>query len=210
MFETLSSQQHQGSYNPSSLMCFICNRLLVTQIPLVACQCTQLEGKSSDMNLQRNIFSCLNMVLCRKLLTFTLFIQACFVLLCLQLKGGLSRDYFLFSLLKNTVNIQERQINSQLKEKFPQAVFIFFSISHNRSIVFFIARQRKYNLLLYYWGFLWITFSMYSAVYISHVHFSKEYVKHMGFGSQKWFNFSFSYAFSIKTEISFFGEGIFL
>lgn len=81
------------------------------------------------MSLQRKIFSCLNMVLCRKLLAFALFIQACFVLLCLQRKLVLSRDFFLFGLLKSTVNIQEGYTNSQLREKFPQAIFIFF-LSH--------------------------------------------------------------------------------
>lgn len=81
VFETLNSQQDMGNDTPSSLMCCNCNRLLVTEIPLVACQCTQLEGRNSDMSLQRKIFSCLNVVLCRKLLTFTLFIPACFALL---------------------------------------------------------------------------------------------------------------------------------
>lgn len=126
---------------------------MVTEIPLAACQRAQLEGRSSDMSLQRKIFSCLSIVLCRKLIAFTLFIQACFGLLCLQLKAVLRRVYFLFSLLKNTVNIQKGYTNSQLREKFAQTIFIFFSVSHNRSIVFFIARQRKYNFLLYYWGF---------------------------------------------------------
>lgn len=178
MFETLNSQQDQGNGTTSSLMCCNCNRLLVTEIPLVACQCAQLEGRSSDMSLQRKTFCCLNMVLCRKLLAFTLFIQACFVLLCLQLKVVLSRDYFLFSLLKNTVNIQEGYTNSQLREKIPQAVFIFFSVSHNRSIVYFNARQRKYNLHLYYCFFVDDIFYVFS-----HVHFSDEYVKHVGFES---------------------------
>lgn len=53
-------------------------------------------------------------------------------------------------------------------------------------------------------------FSMYSAVYISHVLFSNEYVKHVGFESLKQFNFSFSYTFSIQTEMNLVDEGIFL
>lgn len=126
-------------------MCCNCNKLLVTEIPLVACQCTQLEGRSSDMSLQRKIFSCLNMVLCRKLLAFALFTQACFVLLCLQLKVVLSRDYFLFGLLKKYSKHPGRIHKFSVKRKISPGCFYFFSASHNRSIVFFIARKRKYN-----------------------------------------------------------------
>lgn len=91
-----------------------------------------MKERSSDLRLQRKIFSCLNKVLCRKLLAFSLFIQICFVLL--AAKSGAQLGLLLIQLVKNYSEHSERVSKLSIKRKiFPQAVWgfgVFFFQSH--------------------------------------------------------------------------------
>jgi len=151
-------------------MCCNCSRLLITEIPLVVCQCAQPEGKKFTSEAAEENFFLVEHSSWKALSIFTFYTDLfCFVLLCLRLKVVLSWDYFLFSLLKTTVNFQKGYPNSQLREKHFPSLFwglsCFFSVPHKRFIVFFIARQRG---LLYFCGWYFLcTLQLMSVLLIS-------------------------------------------
>lgn len=117
-----------------------------------------LKESSSDLRLQRKIFFLLEQGFLWKVLNIFTFYTDLFCFVLLEAKSGAQLGLLLIQLVKNYSEHSGRVSKLSIKRKtFPQAVFgfgFFFPVSHKRSIVIFIARQRRYNLTFYYCFFV--------------------------------------------------------
>lgn len=98
-------------------MCCNCNRLLITEIPLVACQCAQLaEGELRSEAAEENLFL-LEQGSSQKAFSIFTFYTDLFWFVLLAAKSGAQLGLLLIQLVKNYSEHSERVSKLSIKRK---------------------------------------------------------------------------------------------